>query len=188
MQGLLETRFDAKGERVLYDTDWYKDEKFFTEETPQMDWALTSKEVVPDSTERNYLQQTEVMVNYLGQAFPDGTLPAEYQEAVQEFTSQKTEIERLISDDWQEAAARLEALKITQLTRQTPVEALYDLLMYQQNNEKRLMENMYSWTGRRGSEGRFVPVGRFGSDGVGVSAYRPDDRAGPLGVSFSRSR
>lgn len=187
MQGLLEARFAAKSEAILYNTDWYKDEKFFTEETPRMEWALTSKEVIPSSPDKNYLEQTETIINYLNQVFPGGALPPKYQEAVQEFTSQKSEIERLMSADWQEAAARLETLKINQLTRQTPVEALYDLLIYQQNNEKRLMENMYSWTKCRSSEGKFVIVGSFEPDGAYVNASGPDGRFGGLGASFSRS-
>jgi len=187
MEGLLKTRYESEDEKVLYDTDWYESEKFFTEETPEMEWALTSKEVIPDSTDKNYLHQTDTLKDYLNQVFPEG-LPAEYQEAVQEFTSQRDEIERLISDDWKEAAARLEALKITQLTRKTPVETLYDLLMYHQNNGERPLENMYSWTNRRYSGGRLVYVGFFESVRVFVPARGPDSRSDGLGVSFSRSR
>ncbi len=115
-------------------------------------------------------------------------MPKEFQEAVEEFNGQRAEIEGLIDSDWKEAAARLEALKITELTRQTPVEALYDLLMYQQNNSERLLENMYSWTGRRGSGGLLVGVGLFLSGGVRVRADLPGLRSDDLGVSFSRSR
>ncbi len=188
MEGLLSARFEGRDEKVLYDTDWYKGEKFFTEETPQMEWALTSKEVIPDSTSKNYLEQTDTIIGYLNQAFPGGALPKEFQEAVEEFNGKRSEIERLIDSDWKEAAARLEALKITELTRQKPVEALYDLIMYRENNEQRLLENIYSWTGRRNSGGGLVGVGGFGSDGVCVDADGPGDRGGALGVSFSRSR
>lgn len=188
MEGLLSARFEGRDEKVLYDTDWYKDEKFFTEETPVMKWALTSKEVIPDSTNKNYLEQTETIISYLNQAFPGGALPKEFQEAIEEFNGKRSEIEGLIDSDWKEAAARLEALKITELTRQKPVEALYDLIMYRENNEQRLLENIYTWTKRRRSDGRLVYVGGFESDGVGVGADGPGHRSDYLGVSFSRSR
>ncbi len=42
MADILKGKFEPEGEKVLYDTDWYKAEKFFTEETPPMEWALTS--------------------------------------------------------------------------------------------------------------------------------------------------
>ncbi|MCL5795647.1 MAG: hypothetical protein M1338_04830 [Patescibacteria group bacterium] len=186
MNDLLREKYATDESKVFYDTDWYKDEEFFTNETPEFTWALTSKEVIPNSTDKNYLGQTDAIVEYLNQIFPAG-LPEEYQQAVEEYQSQRIEIESLISSDWQKAAEQLELLEITKLTRQTPVEAIYDLLMYHQNNGERLLENMYTWTKRRRSDGRLVDVGFFDADGVDVNNWRPDYSLDGLGVSFSRS-
>jgi len=81
----------------------------------------------------------------------------------------------------------LEALNLTELCRQSPVEALYDITAYFQTTGERLLPNRYTWTKRRGSGGRLVGVGGFDSGGVGVDSPTPDDSNDFLGVSFSRS-
>ena len=176
------------GGKVLYNTDWYKDEAFFKDEQIEPCWALTSTEVIPSSTNKNYLEQTEAIVDYLkSEVFAGKPLPKEYQDAIAQFEGQKAEISSLIDSDWKAAAEKLESLSITQMTRQTPAEAIYDLIMAYQNNEERLLPDMYTWTSRRDSDGDLVFVGSFRSDGVRVSSDDPGNRGGILGVSFSRS-
>jgi hypothetical protein len=185
------------GKKALYSDDgtgkfkddsWYKDEDFANKEAPKLSWALASKEVIPNSSSKNYLDQTEEIVNYLkNQVFKGKIMPTEFQSAISEFEKAKAEIKKLIDDDWQKAAEKLEGLAITKFTRQTPAEALYDILVYFQNKGERLMENMYTWTSRRDSYGELVVVGRFDSGGVDVYRWRPDYSYDYLGVSFSRS-
>jgi hypothetical protein len=178
----------SDGGKILFDTDWYKNEKFFTEDTPRSSWAFVSKEVIPGSTSKNYLQQTEVLADYLqNQAFEGQVLPEEYQKAIEEFNDQKQEIQELMSSDRKKAAERLANLSINQLLRQKPSEVIYDLLVYYANNNQRLLEDRYTWTSVRRSAGELVPVGRFVADGAIVSGWEPDDSGGLLGVVFSRS-
>lgn len=172
MQDILSKKFEEEGEgKVFWDTDWYEKEEFFTGDSPKLSWALTSKEVIPNSTDKNYLQQTEEIIVYLKeQVFRGEAIPKEYKDAITEFTDQKERIEKLIEDDWKEAAKLLEGLQINQLIRQSPVEFMYDILAYFRNNKERLFEdNIYTWTRRRASDGKLVLVGAFGSDGVFVS-------------------
>lgn len=174
--------------KIFFDTDWYKDEKFFTEDIVEEGWALVSKELAPDSTNKNYLEQTDLLVEQLGKSFGGfDSLPSEYVDAVQEYDSAKEEIAGLITSDWQKAAEKLENLKINQLLRQSPSEAIYDMMAYFQCRGERILNNAYTWTKRRASGGNLVSVGLFGSDGVGVHRYGPGDADGSLGVSFSRS-
>ena len=189
---MLEKQIKKEGKgKILFDTDWYKNEAFFTKDTPKLSWVLVSKAEIPDSTSKNYLQQTEQITDYLTNAvFKDMDLdkvPPEYAEAMDEFEAQKAEIAGLITSNWQEAALRLSNLKINKLTRQSPVEALYDFLMYLQNNNSRLMENKYTWTYRRDSAGELVNFGYSAADGARVSRWTPDSVYGYLGVAFSRS-
>lgn len=173
--------------------DWYTEEEFYTTDAPSISWALVSKEVVLDSPSKNYLQQTQVLVDYLrNEVFKDVEIPAEYEEAINEFEGEKDGIAAIVSSstesEWKEAAQRLEALKINQLTRRSPAETLYDLMVcYQQTGEKQLPD-IYSWTKRRSSDGSLVYVGGFGSDGVNVSRDGPGLAYSNLGVSFSRSQ
>ena len=187
MNNLLKERYEKDSSKVLYNIDWYEKEEFFTNETPKLTWALTSKEVIPNSTDKNYLEQIDAIVDYLNQISPEG-LPEEYQKAVEEYKNQRAEIEPLIDSDWEKAAGMLEELKITELTRQSPAEALYDLVLYFQTNGEKLLPNRYICTKRRASDGKLVNVGGFGSGGVCVYSNEPDYSRGFLGTSFSRSQ
>ena len=155
MHDLLAEEFKKDGHgKILVSIDWYKEEEFFTKETPKLSWALTSKEVIPDSTSKNYLQQTESIIDYIKEkVFKGGALPKEYQDAIREFAEQKEKISKLMKDDWQEAAKILEELRITKLTRKSPSETVYDFIAYFKTNKERLLENMYTWTSRRASDG-----------------------------------
>ena len=189
---MLEKKIADEGKgKILYNTDWYKNEDFFTKDTPRLSWALVSKAEIPNSISKSFLQQTEQIIEYLTNiVFKDVDLdkiPKEYAEAVEEFNSKKAEIAALISINWQEAAKQLSELRINQLTRQLPVEAMYDGLMYLQNNNTRLMESKYTWTFRRASDGRLVLFGSADADGADVSDWTPDATHGDLGVAFSRS-
>jgi hypothetical protein len=183
------------------DDDWKMKSAFYTKESATSGWALVSKEVLgykdgePDedktkvSTEKNYLQQTEILVNYLkNEVFAERPLPEEYQSAIDEFEREKAGIVAIIKSDWEDAAEKLEALQINQLIRQTPVEALYDLMVRYQQTDERLLPDKYTWTNRRYSVGSLVFVGYFKSDGVGVRWAGPGYVRSDLGVSFSRSQ
>jgi hypothetical protein len=188
----------SDGTKLLYQDDgtgkiksdaWYKNEDFAKDETPKLSWALVSKDVIPDSTHKNYLEQTEELVNYIKNSVFKGTeISEEYKEAIEEFEGEKKEIEGLMDSDWKKAAEKLSGLKINRMTRQNPAEVLYDIAIYFQNKGERILEYRYTCTSRRSSIGELVFVGRFGSDGVGVSGWRPGSLRGYLGVAFSRSR
>lgn len=174
--------------KVFYNPDWYKDEKFFTDDAVETSWALVSKGLVPDSVNKNYFEQTGLLIDQLNQSFGGAEkLPEDYVEAVKEYALAMDEIAGLIDTDWQKAAEKLEGLKINQLLRQSPSEALYDLILYFQNTGERLLGDEYTWTKRRASVGGLVYVGGFKSDGVSVRRSGPGSSNGSLGVSFSRS-
>ncbi len=169
--------------KILYDTSWYKDEEFFTSEHPRLGWKLVTKDVIPDSISKDYFNQTQTIVDNLqGLA----TIPPEYEEAFSEWDDQKAEINGLMLTNWQEAARRLEALKVNDMFRQTPVEALYANLVYSQIKGQRLMEGTYTWTNTPSSNGSLVFVGGFDSGGAGVYNWEPDDADDDVGVALSR--
>ena len=189
MNELLQTEFEQQNKgKILYDTDRYKNEDFFKKDIPKLQWALTSKEPIPNSTSKNYLEQTELIADYLkNQVFKDKELPKQYEQAIEEFNKQKQNIQKLMKDDWKKAAEQLSKLKINQITRQSPAEALYDTLIYFQNNQERLLKDGYTWTKRCSSDGGLVLVGCFASDGADVDRWSPASAHDSLGVSFSRS-
>lgn len=185
---LVQPRLDEKKlGKVLYGQGWYTDEDFYTVEAVPGGWALVTKEVLPNSTKKNYLQQTEVIVDYLKKKVFPKNMPPHFQQAIADFESQKTKLAKLINNDWAKAAKTLEVLAITRLTRPTPAAVLYDLLIAVQNKPGRLLENKYVYTSRRSSNGDLVCVGHFSVGGAYVGLRNPDDAVDNLGVSFSRS-
>src|SRR3989344_3040900 len=192
MHELLQPEFTAKNQGKILnsygqDNSWYKNEDFL-KDVPRASWVLVSKDVIPNSLSNNFLQQTEVIANYLKtDIFKDQEMPEVYKEAIEEFETKKAGIQAILTSNWQEAAKQLSELKINQLTRQLPVETMYDFLMYFKNNKKRLLESKYTWTYRRASGGGLVRFGGSGAGGAGVGRWTPDDVDGDLGVAFSRS-
>ena len=178
-----------KGKALNEEAGWKKDEQFYTRESPETRWALVSKDIIPNSTSKNYLEQTELLADYLkDQIFRGMSLPSEYSDAIAEYEAAKGDIGSIIDSDWQEAARRLEGLKLNQLSRQLPVEAFYDVLVRILNTGERSLESTYTWTRRRYSGGKLVYVGGAVSGGAGVNAVWPGYRNADLGVSFSRSQ
>ncbi|MDD4290503.1 MAG: AAA family ATPase [Patescibacteria group bacterium] len=171
---MLEDKFkkDGKG-KVLYSIDksdcWYKDEEFFKNQTPELSWSLVSSDLVPNTTSKNYEDQTKEMIEYLKNVVFKGiSLPKEYQDAIKLFETGK------------------DKEKINNLLRHNPAEFLYDILIYYQNNNKRLLESLYSWTSTVSSDGDRVLEGDFASNGLGVSGYSDGYSLSDLGALLSR--
>lgn len=182
---LTENETSDEDEKDLF----YKNEELFIKETPRAGWKLVSKETIPDSTSKNYLEQTEIIINYLkNEVFKGRELPEEYQEAISEFESQKSDIAKIIGfdSDWKSAADKLENLQITNLTRELPVEFFYRKALNEKINKERVTEN-FNWTMGRYSNGNFVTVGAFSLVRYFVSSHMPNYRENNIGVSFSRS-
>ena len=192
MHKLLQPEFIAKNQGKILSSygqadSWYRNEDFL-KDVPRASWVLVSKDIIPNSLSKNFLQQTEVIANYLKtDIFKDQEMPEVYKEAIDEFEAKKAGIQAILTSNWQEAAKQLSELKINQLTRQLPVETMYDFLMYFKNNKKRLLESKYTWTLRRDSDGRLVNFGNSDAVGANVNRWTPDTAAGHLGVAFSRS-
>lgn len=192
MTAMLVKRWEKKGKGGLLNTaEGWRDRVTgaddFAKIAPRYGWALVSKDLLPDSTSKNYIEQTEVIIEALKEkAFKDMEIPEEYVEAIEEFNAQKDRLTKLMSEDWMEAAKQLSELKINQLSRQSLQETIYDLAMYHDTHGKRLLPNSYTWSNSRSSDGDLVSLGPFVADGVGGDGWRPDLRVGRLGVSLSR--
>lgn len=69
--------------------------------------------------------------------------------------------------------------------RRTPTEVAYDILAYFQVRNERILEKDWDWTSVS-SGGRFVSVGVFDSDGLGVRSDARGNRNSGLGVCPAR--
>lgn len=179
------------GKEVFHDLDWYENESFWKQEKPRAGWRLTSKDLLPNSTSKSYLKQTDMLVEHLEkQIFKNTKLPKQYEDAVTEFKSERSKIEPLAESttdlEWKRGSKMLADLAITKLTRELPVEVMYRLILNDQARKEKLLPSKYTWTASRGSDGILVDVGYFGAGGAFVDRRGPGGRDGGLGVSFSR--
>ena len=180
---------EGKGDLLSTADGWktWIGEDRFTTESPRTGWALVSKDVLPESLSKNYLEQTEVIIATLkNEVFKDMDVPEEYTKAIAEFESKKAKLAELINEDWKKAAKELTELKISQMTRQTFPETIYDLAVYYDVNNERLLSDKRTWSASLNPDGHVVSLGYFGARGVYGSGWYPFDRVGGLGVSLSR--
>lgn len=169
------------GNKFLYDTDWYKNEDFFTKESPRSGWRLVTPELLPNSTGKNYYDQMQLLVSE-AEALHRGYVD----DAVLEWSQKKDALKSLMDTDWKEASKQLAQLEINQLFRESFVEVMYRLKLVNQTWGKNLLPSKYTWTNSRSSYGNLVHVGRFGTDGARVGGADPRSAHDSLGVSFSR--
>ncbi|MFH1145543.1 MAG: hypothetical protein V1707_01080, partial [bacterium] len=158
ISNLLQPRFDEQSKgKILYDTGgWKATEDFFIKDTPRFGWALVSSKVLPGSVGKNYLDQTQLLIDYLVKRVFCNIMFQPYVDAITEFQNAfkdkpTEELEKFLKDDWQKAAQVLSDLRINQLLRHTPTEVLYDFVLVSDNLNERLWENLYTWTNRRSS-------------------------------------
>jgi len=109
MTEIMASKWKDKGKGDLLRTaegwkNWIG-EDLFTKESPRAGWALVGRDVLPESTSKNYIEQTEVIIKTLkDEAFKGMDVPEEYTEAIAEFESQKDRLVKLVDTDWQKAA------------------------------------------------------------------------------------
>lgn len=72
------------------------------------------------------------------------------------------------------------------VTRRTPAEAAYDIPAYYHARNKHILEKDWDWTGVQSSDGYFTLIGKFGSNGLGVSYVVRGYSSSYLGVCPSR--
>jgi MoxR-like ATPase len=192
---IFSTKFGNKkkdGTKLLASVDWYKDEKFFTQEGTKLEWKLVSKDLIPNSTSKNYLEQTSLLADYVRNMYDnDSQASSEVKDALLEWKKfdelQKNTVSSTVAE-WKSAALTLESLKLTQLFRESFGEWLYRTALTERATGERLLPNTYSWTKSRSSVGGFVLAGDFGDDGGSVTGPRPSYSHSLIGCAFSAGK
>lgn len=180
---------EKKGKVLRDEAGWKRNEEFFTKDKPQLRWRLVGKEVIPGTLDENAVVQTRKIADHLqNTVFAGQEIPAEYAAAIAEFNAQEDEITKLMNSNWLECCRRLAALKLNQMCRRLPVEALSDCQTYFDNNGERLLENTYDRTTRLSSLGSLVLIGGADSAGASVRLWHPGAADPNVGVVLSRSR
>lgn len=178
---------EHKNGKVLCDINWYKNEEFYTTAAPRSGWYLVDRNPT-EGKNKNFLEQTKLIVKYLAKEIFTDQLPPEFQTAITEFEQSVAQIEELMKVNWQAAAKRLADLSINQLCRRRPVEVVYDFLIVFLNNKERLLEKYYDWTPSLDADGDLVGVGSGGVGGLDVDSGGPGRYDSDLGWCLSWSR
>jgi hypothetical protein len=181
------------GNPFLYTQDWYETEPFYATETPEDRWQLVERGIIPDSTNKNYAEQTELFVNLIRTGmFPDNDIPENYQEALTEWDEKKGEITALLKTktepDWKRASDILVSLKITDLCREKNIDIFYRILFASLAKQRKDLPDKWVWSKTRSSGGKFVDSGSFDSFGASVDGDGPGHSSGSMGVCFSRMK
>lgn len=181
MREIIEPTFSATDGKLLYNQDWYHNDDFYKNDLFKEGWTLISKEVLPDSTNKNYIEQTRVLRDYLK------GLGALSEAEVKQVTDEKLDsLKDLLEVDydgnWKKVARELSEFLINKNHRRTAGEALYDWILMFKDKGKRLLETKYDWTNTLASDGNLVLFGSADSRGAGVSWGRPGNSKGYLGV------
>jgi MoxR-like ATPase len=184
------------GTKLLYDTDWYNNEQFFTKDSSELRWKIVSKDLIPNSTSKNYLEQTSALFDYVRGLYDSKSkVPTEVSDALMEWNNLKNdtkkfeELKRLTESndevEWKSAADILEKLKLTQMFRESFIEWFYRTALTERATGERLLPNTYSWTKSPASDGYFVNAGDFDDDGGVVDRLGPWYSSSALGCAFS---
>jgi len=162
--------------KLLFSTDWYKNEDLFTSDSNQLSWKLLSKGNIEGSTNKNYVEETRFFREYLRQ-----NNLATADELNECSDAKLAELTQLMVTDWKKAAKQLSELKINQKYRINPLEVIFIHAV-----NKSALTGVYARTAKRSSVGRLVSAGGCGAVGADVSRWRPEPAYDFVGVSFSR--
>ena len=183
------------GTPLLADIDWYKNEAFFTTEYPKLGWKLVSKDLIPNSMRKNYLDQTKVLADYAEALYPDAdAIPADIKSAIAQArvfeadSGFRRKVESSDASVWKDAAKELADLPLNQMFRETFIEWFYRTALTEHATGDKLLPSTYSWTKSRSSGGALVGAGRFGGDGGGVSGWGPRGSGSGVGCAFSAEK
>ena len=168
----------SDGKVFLYNKDndgnWlYEDKEVrLRSETPRLGWRLTDPEIIDNSTSKNYLEQTEVIMNYLQNVYYKGVdMPTIYQEATDEFNNKKDNINTLIDSGRKTAAKKLSKLSINQLTRERLSEIIYRCRINEQKLGVKNITSTFAWSNSLSADGLLVNAGLFNGDCIAVGGW-----------------
>ena len=182
---LYKDQFDENGN--LKSASWLSNKTEIKKQTPKPGWQFVSPGILPDSTDKNYLAQTELLIENARSNFFDGNFPPEYREAEEEFNQKKAFIEELIkSYNYVQAVKDLSALKISQLLREPMQNTILRYLVSFKKGQQLFTDRKYSWSGSASTADNFLRFGDAGASGADVSKSGPGLSDGSLGVVSSR--
>ncbi len=197
----LIARIDNKqsdGGKMLHNSDWYKNEKFFIDQSPTGQWKLTTRENIPKSGYRNYLEQTKELANYILSLYNNDKtrIPENILSAIEEaiiLTDDRTAQKAIESTDetiQKSMAEKLSKLPLNQMFRESFIECLYRIAVIEKEKSSNtgLLNSTYTWTNSVSSGSGLVRFGSLDAGGAFVDGCRPQGAVSYLGLCFSAAK
>ena len=196
---LVSPSYTARNEKLLSDNDWYKNEPFFTTETPRLAWVFMATELLADSTNKNYVDQTRLIsgdIKTLWQGSQD-KMPQQDRDDLKEWQEYYStnfagisleEITDLLNDGTtrKKYAFELSNLGINQHNRPTFIEQLDHNAFMRASGKKILEKDGHGWTSTRSSNGFLVILGYAGVKGAVMLEWQSGVARADLGVLLVR--
>ena len=189
MHALYERRKnqDALEGKLLYNTEWYELEPFFTEQAPRAGWFIKSPGTVRDTIDTNCVQGSLAVAKFIEELFGE-VLATAGKDAIAELRNKAETLEKHCAGrEWKHGAKEWSELAFSQLFLPYPVEILCQSLLSQWVNKERLFVSEYGWTNQLSQCGRVVYVGRAGGRGAVVDRCHPVNRGDSVGFFLSCS-
>jgi hypothetical protein len=182
---LYKEQFDSHGK--LKSDAWFASETEIKKQTPKLGWQFVSPNILPNSTNKNYLDQTELLIQNAKEKFFHNNFPPEYQQAEEEFQQEKDKIAELIKNSkYIEASKILTNLNISKLLREPTQNTIFRYLMSYKKGKQLFTDGKYSWSNSVSSDGRLLSFGFADAAGAYVVWFNPDYSLAHLGVVSSR--
>lgn len=181
---LYKNQFDENGN--LKSEAWFSNEAEIKKQTPKLGWQFVSPNILSDSTNKNYLTQTELLIKNAKENFFNNNFPLEYEEAEEEFNQKRANIVELIKNsNYVEAVKSLSALKISQLLREPVQNTVLRYLVSFKKGKQLFIDEKYSWSRGVSSAGDLLVFGFADGTGANVNRNKPDNSNDNLGVVSS---
>jgi hypothetical protein len=190
---------NAPGAEDLPDDCWYKTEEFFWKDSLKMEWVLVGKDFVPETTNKNYVEQTLEIYKYMQNrkilTESEETEYAGLEESLKrlcfemgvDWKTQEVVDQPKYDKNWPEVTKKLANLPINQKHRRDYAGILFDWLMnFKAGNGRGKLENLYDWSNTVSSAGALMSLGDFASTGARVAGFNPAYRSVRLWVVFVR--
>lgn len=175
---LYKDQFDENGK--ILNSVWFSDDLKVKTGTPQSGWQFVSPEVLPGAESKNFVAQTDFLIENAKRNFFGGALPQAFQSAVDEWESKKV--------TFKNDAQKLATLPIMNFVRERVQNAIFRFLLVHGTGRGVLFKDgNYSWSYALSSDGNLVRFGDAGAGGAFVGGNTPDGSRSDLSAVASRS-
>ena len=164
---------------ALDSVDWYQNEDFYKNDSLKAEWKLVGSSFVPDSTNKDYVEQTRALRDYLKKS---EMLPKE-EEA--ECSDGILAVMQLALWEGKKLGVNIQLadLMVNQRHRRSPVEIVYDwMLCFKNTGDNGVLDYCYDWSNTLSSKGHFVRVGGVVNNGVMVAEWFTNSKRNDFGV------